>query len=192
MTKEERRESEKHLGLVMFHVRGFVRKYPWIDEEELFQEAFLGMTKAVKGFNPKAGFTFSAYATRAIVGACVLWIRKGGLIRIARDVRPEDAPAFSFVTLENEEVIETDALVARDADPCAGADSEDEVRHWLEGLSPVQEFVVRGHVMGGRQIKELAAEVGVHRTTLSLAYAEAKRTIRCRPPSSYFTPEAAP
>lgn len=77
-------------GLVFSLVRRF--EFPGVDREDLEQEAFLGLLKAIEGFDPTRGTRFSTYAVPLIHQALD---RRGGalgrVVRLPSHVREEQA-----------------------------------------------------------------------------------------------------
>ena len=65
-----------------------VRYCGFCDEEDLRQEAFLGLARAAAFYDPKAGFKFTTYAATVIRSAVLRYLDNcGGLVRVPVNVR---------------------------------------------------------------------------------------------------------
>lgn len=67
------------MGLVLRFAGRYSRWHPSIDIDELIQEGRIGLWDALRGFDPRRGFRFSTYASRAIIRRMIR------LVRLRRD-----------------------------------------------------------------------------------------------------------
>lgn len=58
-----------------------------IDKEDIMQIGFIGLIKAVKGFDPSFGVKFSTYAVPLILGEIKRYIRDDGAVKVSRSVK---------------------------------------------------------------------------------------------------------
>lgn len=59
------------------------------DAEDLMQIGYIGLIKAIKGFDPAKGFKFSTYAVPMIAGEIRCQIRDQGRIKISRSLKSD-------------------------------------------------------------------------------------------------------
>jgi len=60
----------RHMGMVITVAKRYKKKFPACDMADLVSEASESLMKAIKGFDPERGFTFSTYAIQAMSNAC--------------------------------------------------------------------------------------------------------------------------
>ena len=58
-----------------------------IDKEDILQIGYIGLIKAVKGFDPSFGVKFSTYAVPLILGEIKRYIRDDGAVKVSRSVK---------------------------------------------------------------------------------------------------------
>lgn len=75
--------AEQHLPLVGAMLRRFSAHSP-VEKEELYQQGVVGLMKALKGYDPSRGTTFSTYAAAMIVGEMRMLHRQSAAIHIPR------------------------------------------------------------------------------------------------------------
>ena len=70
-------------------VKAMVRRYNSFktDREDLLQIGYIGLIKAVKGFDPSYNVRFSTYAVPLIIGEIKRYMRDEGAVKIARSVK---------------------------------------------------------------------------------------------------------
>lgn len=60
----------RHMGMVITVAKRYKKKFPACDMSDLVSEGSESLMKAIKGFDPERGFTFSTYAIQAMSNAC--------------------------------------------------------------------------------------------------------------------------
>ena len=92
MEYKEKEELEKlaleHTGLVKSIAIRLSHVY---DEEvdDLIQIGYIGLLKAIKGFDEEKGFKFSTYAVPVITGEIRSQLRDQGAIKISRSIKAD-------------------------------------------------------------------------------------------------------
>ncbi len=78
----------EHTGLVRSIARRLSRVYD-VELEDLVQIGYIGLIKAVKGFDPDKGFKFSTYAVPVITGEIRSQLRDHGNIKVSRSLKTD-------------------------------------------------------------------------------------------------------
>lgn len=66
LTDEQREMVLRHLGLADSIANRFFRSVPGAEEEDVFQQAYLALIRAVSSYDPGRGISFGTYAYRVI------------------------------------------------------------------------------------------------------------------------------
>ncbi|MDD6275507.1 MAG: sigma-70 family RNA polymerase sigma factor [Clostridia bacterium] len=83
ITRNER--IEENLGLV--HACAHKLTGRGVEYDDLFQAGCVGLIKAVDGFDPDRGFSFSTYAVPVILGEIKRIFRDGGTVKVSRSLK---------------------------------------------------------------------------------------------------------
>lgn len=83
ITRNER--IEENLGLV--HACAHKLTGRGVEYDDLFQAGCVGLIKAVDGFDPDRGFSFSTYAVPVILGEIKRIFRDGGTVKVSRSIK---------------------------------------------------------------------------------------------------------
>ena len=59
------------------------------DIDDLIQIGYIGLIKAIKGFDPSKGFKFSTYAVPLITGEIMTQLRDQGRIKVSRSIKAD-------------------------------------------------------------------------------------------------------
>ena len=90
MDYEMEKKAYEHTGLV----KSVARKLSYVydeDLEDLIQIGYIGLIKAIKGFDPEKGFKFSTYAVPLIAGEIRSQLRDYGAIKVSRSIKSDIA-----------------------------------------------------------------------------------------------------
>ncbi len=211
----------EHVPLVAHLVHETMARVPsYMDRNDLRSAGLLALVQAARSFDPQRGVPFAGYASTRIRGALVDELRSvdwasRSVRRKAREIEatrarlaaalgefPDDAAVAEALGLRLEEVVRTDAEVARavvlplDAGPDAGfiehlagrdpgpeqavlrAERTRYLAAAVEELPERLRRVVRGYFIEQRPMAELAAELGVTESRISQLRAEALVLLR--------------
>ena len=80
--------AKKHTGLVKSIANRLSHVYDE-DLEDLIQIGYIGLLKAIKGFDPTRGFKFSTYAVPVITGEIRSQLRDQGNIKVSRRAKSD-------------------------------------------------------------------------------------------------------
>ncbi len=86
----DKQAADKLVELNTPLVKSMVRRFSCCsqaDRDDLMQIGFVGLIKAIKGFDPTYGVRFSTYAVPMIIGEIKRYLRDGGAVRIARSIK---------------------------------------------------------------------------------------------------------
>ena len=90
MDYEMEKKAYEHTGLV----KSVARKLSYVydeDLEDLIQIGYIGLIKAIKGFDPQKGYKFSTYAVPLIAGEIRSQLRDYGAIKVSRSIKSDIA-----------------------------------------------------------------------------------------------------
>lgn len=88
MDYEMEKKAYEHTGLV----KSVARKLSYVydeDLEDLIQIGYIGLIKAIKGFDPQKGYKFSTYAVPLIAGEIRSQLRDYGAIKVSRSIKAD-------------------------------------------------------------------------------------------------------
>jgi RNA polymerase sigma factor (sigma-70 family) len=138
---------------------------------EVLADALVGLVRGIDGFNPDVGVKLNTYLGIRIRGA----ILDGARSRY--HLKRGDRPSEDVVPLQRATSLDAFTAAGGDvtdsSDPYADVDDRDEQQQLMAAaedvmaryLSPVQQTVVRGHLLDGRALTDLARQIGVSHTT---------------------------
>lgn len=145
MTDGQRDDSEKYLHICRMKARKYSDRCRYISGRDFFQNAFLGLADAVKGYDESKGYPFEAYAERRMNGACIDLMRGDGLIRIPRTCRGEEVGYVSLGSRprDSDDAMESWVLPPADLPPVGSElESMDTFDGWLRGMTDAERFIV--------------------------------------------------
>ena len=160
---------EEHIDFATSLARGLRSRLPnCVDSEELQSDAYLGLIKAARGFDPSRGVLFRTYATRHINGAMIDGLRKRHHLRLRlprRTIWSLDAPAGCA---------DGHPLTLGDTLPdtrCQPADhrieTRDEIEHAMVRLDGLARQLLTDTYLRGMQRRQIARRDGVTPSAVS-------------------------
>jgi len=149
------------------------------DREDLCQEGFIGLYKAIRDFDPGNGASFAAFAD--------LCITRQMLTAIKMATRLKHAPLNSYVSFERPDdtdpgqtVADVIAIVEAESDPLESLVADDDVRQLMavvdEVLSGLEARVLRLYI-DGRSYQEIAELLGREAKSIDNALQRIKRKL---------------
>lgn len=199
LTDEQKKKvaEQKALAICGIRARRFARKYPFVSEDDFFQEAFLGYADAVRSYDANGGSTFSSYADLRIDGSCLDWLQRTAIIRVPKDVRraarergERVATVWTIDATFNMDseftaFTETSSDLMQPADdapePWEVLGSEENFLAWIRGMDPVKRFIVRKYYgPEAWTMQQIADHLGIGQTVVSRRHAEIIANLRDR------------
>jgi len=99
LTKEESLRITGHLSLAQQIAKHLKHKYCWVDYEEAYSYALLGLVKAAQAYDETRGVAFVAFATHKGLFAAVDEMRKDGILH-----RSDRKSQHRLVSLDSSDV----------------------------------------------------------------------------------------
>jgi RNA polymerase sporulation-specific sigma factor len=149
------------------------------DRDDLCQEGYIGLTKAIRDFDTSNGASFAAFAD--------LCITRQMLTAIKTATRLKHAPLNSYVSFERPDdtdpgqtVADVIAIVEAESDPLEALVADDDVRQLMtvvdQVLSSLEARVLRLYV-DGRSYQEIAQLLGREAKSIDNALQRIKRKL---------------
>ncbi len=169
-------DLEKYVGLVV-HVAGKHRHYlrdSKLDFEDLLSWGTLGLHHALRRFDPERGTKFSTYAGICIHGYILSGMKSlhrelWNMLDKGRHVEEIRLDAACFLIDESNE--SEDQIISR-------LDNQHRLAQLWPHIPPLQRERVERMLYNDLDPFEVAEELGIHRTTMSLAWWRTIRTAR--------------
>jgi RNA polymerase sigma factor (sigma-70 family) len=159
LSPEQERRVLDNERLAFWLARRFGRRWPWLDVDDLKQEALVGLVKAARGFDPSRGAAFSTYCVRAVCRRLEHYAQ-----REARERHASIQPGYSPDHGGEEGQHGRDVVDPRSARPQECREAA-ELARWL--LSQVREpdgWLLRAYYLDGLSARQLAAALGISPT----------------------------
>jgi RNA polymerase sigma factor (sigma-70 family) len=127
-----------------------------VDVEELESDAYLGLLKAARTFDPHRGVLFRTYAAKRIFGAMLDGLRERGQCRL-RYPRPHIDSLDIEIPCGDGRTIRLSDTIASDDEPVGSAlEIREEAEHLLRQLEPRSRRYLRDNTLRGLMQKEIA------------------------------------
>lgn len=77
LTPEQRQMVEENIDLAYYALKKYRKYFERLDPEDVLSACFIGLIKAVVGFDPNRGNTFSTYAMKAMYSTIIMELIRG-------------------------------------------------------------------------------------------------------------------
>lgn len=172
MTDEQRDMVEHNMDMVYSYVRSrpFLRR----NEEDYIQVGMLGLICAVKNFSPNMGYTISTYSRYNIKRAIANFIDANNPIKPPKDFRYRKTREAQEAILD---IIKAKSLVREDGTQITPQDYRSaksqslaemriDVHQEIDRLSPKLGDIIRICCIGGRQMSDVAKDLGTNKSAI--------------------------
>lgn len=161
--------------------------------DDLIAFGFGGLLEAQRRYDPSRGVRFSTFAYHRVRGAMLDGVRSMAAMprRAHERSRVEGEPMLTAIPSSTDKAFARISASLTSAAPIPHASAEESpestllqgesIQRMLEALGALpdrQRALLRGHYFEGRQLDELAAELGISRSWASRLHVQALRVLR--------------
>ncbi len=178
---------EEHLGLARQAAGRFWNEFrPPVDLEDVVSEAFIGLMKAARMFDPSKGTAFTTFAGMKIRYHLLDWLREQSWISRSELAKVRAGKAVMHAVLSLSVPVSVggygDLMPLEDAlgdvdDNLAQIERRDEVKAMIRRLPRKQRQVLEGYYLGEQTMREVAMDLDLSESRVSQLHGDAMREL---------------
>ncbi len=172
------RLAEEHLPLAATITQRLQRRYPWIDSEDLYGYALLGLTQAARSFCGDRGVSFAGYARVKGGFLAVDAMRQDGLLRRADAATTPATLCWSQYISDGPEGGACEVLDEQSACGHHTVDVHDLVASILGSLDPDDRRLLLMYYADGMTFREIGQVYHLADSTICLRHKALLRRLR--------------